>query len=116
MLKFMWFKHTIIGCAGHCDLDQFLLHSFDDQLSYYDTVLIASLVQSLEDLCSQYDLTVRTSTGDIVQFIYGADGLDPAAMEGKDRPVDFKRVLDGIRVSEITPVSECNDVRCSHIL
>ncbi|XP_064601918.1 DNA-directed RNA polymerase III subunit RPC1-like [Liolophura sinensis] len=64
------------------------------------------LVKSLEDLCSQYDLTVRTSTGDIVQFIYGADGLDPAAMEGKDRPVDCKRVLDGIRANTMCDVRE----------
>ena len=54
--------------------------------------------QSLEDLCSHYDLTVRNSMGDIVQFIYGGDGLDPAAMEGKDKPVDFKRVLEFTRV------------------
>lgn len=55
-------------------------------------------MKSLEDLCSQYDLTVRSSTGDIIQFIYGGDGLDPAAMEGKDEPLEFKRVLDNIKV------------------
>ncbi|KAG7257106.1 hypothetical protein CRUP_002887 [Coryphaenoides rupestris] len=55
------------------------------------------LVKSLEDLCSQYDLTVRSSMGDIIQFSYGGDGLDPAAMEGKDEPLEFKRVLDNIR-------------------
>lgn len=43
-------------------------------------------------------MTVRSSTGDIIQFIYGGDGLDPAAMEGKDEPLEFKRVLDNIRV------------------
>lgn len=58
-------------------------------------------MKSLEDLCSQYDLTVRSSTGDIIQFIYGGDGLDPAAMEGKDEPLEFKRVLDNIRVSRV---------------
>uniref|UniRef100_A0A3P8RTB4 DNA-directed RNA polymerase subunit n=1 Tax=Amphiprion percula TaxID=161767 RepID=A0A3P8RTB4_AMPPE len=62
------------------------------------------LVKSLEDLCSQYDLTVRSSTGDIIQFIYGGDGLDPAAMEGKDEPLEFKRVLDNIRA-----VYACSD-------
>lgn len=56
-------------------------------------------MKSLEDLCSQYDLTVRSSTGDIIQFIYGGDGLDPAAMEGKDEPLEFRRVLDNVRVS-----------------
>ena len=52
----------------------------------------------MEDLCSHYDMTVRSSTSEIVQFVYGADGLDPAAMEGKDRPVDFRRVYDHVRV------------------
>ncbi|MED6272493.1 DNA-directed RNA polymerase III subunit RPC1, partial [Characodon lateralis] len=61
------------------------------------------LVKSLEDLCSQYDLTVRSSTGDIIQFIYGGDGLDPAAMEGKDEPLEFKRVLDNIRAVHTCP-------------
>ncbi len=39
------------------------------------------LVKALEDLSTQYDYTVRTSTGGVVQFIYGDDGLDPAGME-----------------------------------
>jgi len=55
-------------------------------------------MQSLEDLCSQYDLTVRNSEGYIVQFMYGGDGLDPAAMEGKDRTVEFSRVMQHIKV------------------
>jgi hypothetical protein len=45
---------------------------------------------------------VRSSTGDIIQFIYGGDGLDPAAMEGKDEPLEFKRVLDNIKVGYST--------------
>ena len=51
------------------------------------------LVKCLEDLCVQYDMTVRTCTNDVVQFLYGGDSLDPTYMEGKDQPVDFKRVL-----------------------
>jgi len=52
------------------------------------------LMKSLEDLRCAYDGTVRTSTGEIIQFTYGGDGLDPTYMEGKDRPVDFPRALD----------------------
>lgn len=48
------------------------------------------ILQSLEDLCCQYDMTVRSSTGDIIQFSFGGDSLDPVAMEGKDEPVDFQ--------------------------
>ncbi|XP_071130930.1 DNA-directed RNA polymerase III subunit RPC1-like [Mytilus edulis] len=64
------------------------------------------LVKSLEDLCSHYDLTVRTSTNDIVQFIYGGDGLDPVHMEGKDQPMDFRRVLDHIRANTHSEVQQ----------
>eukprot|EP00794_Sanderia_malayensis_P012251 gene12251-13513_t len=62
------------------------------------------LVKSLEDLSSQYDLTVRTSTNDVVQFIYGEDGLDPTCMEGKDKPVDMQRIFAHCR-----SVNRCPD-------
>jgi DNA-directed RNA polymerase II subunit RPB1 len=39
------------------------------------------LVKAMEDLKVEYDGTVRNSTGDIVQFLYGEDGMDGAAME-----------------------------------
>jgi DNA-directed RNA polymerase III subunit RPC1 len=50
-------------------------------------------------LClSQYDNTVRNSTGGIVQLLYGDDGLDPVSMEGKDgTPVDFRRLFMRVR-------------------
>lgn len=47
-------------------------------------------MQSLEDLCLHYDLTVRNSSGDIVQFLYGGDGLDPTYMEGELKLVIMK--------------------------
>lgn len=65
------------------------------------------MLQSLEDLCSQYDQTVRSSNGEIVQFEYGGDGLDPACMEGKDKPVDFRRILEHVRVSHAFSVNPC---------
>jgi len=39
------------------------------------------LVKALEDVMAKYDGTIRNSLGDIVQFIYGEDGLDGAAIE-----------------------------------
>ena len=36
---------------------------------------------------------------DIVQFIYGEDGLDPACMEGKDKPIEVHRIFQHVRVS-----------------
>lgn len=51
------------------------------------------LVKSLEDLSSQYDSTIRTSSADIVQFKYGDDSLDPEQMEGRGKPVSFERAF-----------------------
>ena len=39
-------------------------------------------------------MTVRSSIGEIVQFTFGGDSLDPVAMEGKDKPVDFKVMIE----------------------
>jgi DNA-directed RNA polymerase III subunit RPC1 len=46
----------------------------------------------LEDLTTHYDASVRNSTGGVVQFKYGDDGLDPACLEGDAQPIDFTRV------------------------
>jgi DNA-directed RNA polymerase II subunit RPB1 len=39
------------------------------------------LVKALEDLSARYDGTVRNSLGDIIQFLYGEDGLDAMIIE-----------------------------------
>lgn len=39
------------------------------------------LVKALEDAEARYDGTVRNSLGDIIQFVYGEDGLDGIAIE-----------------------------------
>jgi DNA-directed RNA polymerase II subunit RPB1 len=39
------------------------------------------LVKALEDVAVTYDGTVRNSLGDIVQFVYGEDGMDGASVE-----------------------------------
>jgi DNA-directed RNA polymerase III subunit RPC1 len=51
------------------------------------------LMKALEDLSTHYDMSVRSATGGVVQFCYGDDGLDPAAMEGDGAPVNFARNL-----------------------
>ena len=60
-----------------------------------DVVHVAD--QALEDLSMQYDRTVRNSESTVVQFTYGNDGLDPACMEGDDRPVVLERVMTNIK-------------------
>jgi len=41
------------------------------------------LVKALEDVMAKYDGTVRNSLGDIVQFVYGEDGLDAVCIENQ---------------------------------
>lgn len=41
------------------------------------------LVKALEELMVKYDGTVRNSLGDIIQFLYGEDGLDGAHIENQ---------------------------------
>jgi DNA-directed RNA polymerase II subunit RPB1 len=50
------------------------------------------LVKALEDVMAKYDGTVRNSLGDIVQFIYGEDGLDAVYIE--------KQRVDHINMTE----------------
>jgi DNA-directed RNA polymerase II subunit RPB1 len=55
------------------------------------------LVKALEDVSTRYDGTVRNSLGDIIQFIYGEDGLDAMHIEKQTmdhwtiRDADFER-------------------------
>ncbi|KAF3423619.1 hypothetical protein E2986_12478 [Frieseomelitta varia] len=84
---------------------EFFFHTMGGREGLVDTAVKTAetgymqrrLVKSLEDLCLHYDMTVRNSVGDIVQILYGGDGLDPTYMEGKDCPVDYKRILDHVR-------------------
>lgn len=54
------------------------------------------LSQALEDLSIKYDHTVRTSDGQIVQFVYGDDGLNPIMMEDKNRPASLEKVFQHV--------------------
>lgn len=72
------------------------------------------LVKCLEDLVVQYDGTVRTAIGEVVEFKYGADGLDPTFMESKDRPVDYARQWMHLRA--MCPNREAKTVKATEIL
>ena len=78
---------------------EFLFHAISGREGLVDTAVKTAetgymsrrLMKSLEDLSTQYDDTVRTSGGGIVQFQFGADKLDPVNMEGSAVPVNFPR-------------------------
>jgi DNA-directed RNA polymerase subunit A' len=47
------------------------------------------LINALQDLYVEYDGTVRTPEGSIIQFRYGEDGIDPMkSVHGKGVSVD----------------------------
>ena len=66
------------------------------------------LMKALEDLCVQYNYSVTTSSGDILQFLYGDDGVDPMQMDD-GAVVNFNRLMSYSssicnRVSKNNPV------------
>ncbi|KAF2427221.1 beta and beta-prime subunits of DNA dependent RNA-polymerase [Tothia fuscella] len=78
---------------------EFLFHAMSGREGLVDTAVKTAetgymsrrLIKSLEDAHVAYDNTVRNSAGNIVNFTFGTDALDPAMLEGKGRPVDFER-------------------------
>merc|ERR1711939_610062 len=78
---------------------EFLFHAVGGRVGLVDTAVKTAetgymsrrLMKSLEDLSTQYDDTVRNSSGIVVQFQFGADKLDPVDMEGTAVPVHFVR-------------------------
>ncbi|KAL1672708.1 hypothetical protein EV122DRAFT_271324 [Schizophyllum commune] len=78
---------------------EFLFHAISGREGLVDTAVKTAetgymqrrLMKALEDLTTQYDLTVRNSAAGVVQFRYGDDGLDPACLEGDAQPIDFER-------------------------
>lgn len=78
---------------------EFIFHAMSGREGLVDTAVKTAetgymsrrLMKSLEDLSTQYDDTVRNSSGGIVQFQFGADKLDPVDMEGDAVPVHFER-------------------------
>ncbi|ETO12662.1 hypothetical protein RFI_24716, partial [Reticulomyxa filosa] len=44
------------------------------------------LIKAMEDVMVCYDRTVRNSLGDVIQFLYGEDGLDAVHIESQSMP------------------------------
>ena len=55
------------------------------------------LINALEHLRIEYDGTVRNSIGDIVQFRYGEDGVDPAKSD-HGKAVNVSRLVEQIKI------------------
>merc|ERR1719217_1461186 len=85
---------------------EFFFHTMGGREGLVDTAVKTAetgymarrLMKALEDLSLRYDLTVRTSAGDVVQFAFGDDGLNPARMEGSSsKPLDFQYVMQHVQ-------------------
>ncbi|KAG9046551.1 hypothetical protein FS837_004207 [Tulasnella sp. UAMH 9824] len=78
---------------------EFLFHAISGREGLVDTAVKTAetgymqrrLMKALEDLTTQYDLSVRNSVGGVVQFRYGDDGLDPQCLEGEAQPIQYGR-------------------------
>jgi len=55
------------------------------------------LINALEHLRIEYDSTVRNSVGDIIQFRYGEDGVDPAKSD-HGKAVNVGRLVEQIKI------------------
>ena len=80
-----FFFHTMAGREG----------LIDTAVKTADTgYMQRRLIKAMEDIVVVYDSSVRNSEGNIVQFIYGDDGLDPVHCEEyEDFPIDIDRLV-----------------------
>ncbi len=85
---------------------EFFFHTMGGREGLVDTAVKTAetgymqrrLMKALEDLSVQYDNTVRSSGGKVVQMRYGDDGLDPSEMESDSgRPVNFAHLLESVK-------------------
>ncbi|MFH1327924.1 MAG: DNA-directed RNA polymerase subunit A' [Candidatus Bathyarchaeota archaeon] len=99
---------------------EFFFHSMGGREGLVDTAVRTQqsgymqrrLVNALQDIRIEYDETVRTATGQIVQFRYGEDAVDPAKSD-HGRAVNIERLIDRVRLStgegRVAPVKYAND-------
>src|SRR5215212_6756194 len=86
---------------------QFFFHAMGGREGLVDTAVRTQqsgymqrrLINALEHLKAEYDLTVRDPHGNIIQFRYGDDGIDPAKSDhgeavNIDRLVEAESVVD----------------------
>jgi len=83
---------------------EFFFHTMGGREGLVDTAVKTAetgymqrrLMKAMEDLSIKYDNTVRNSSGDIVEFLYGDDSLDSLSMESDNLPVCFPRLFNRV--------------------
>jgi len=89
------------------DAIEFFFHAMGGREGLVDTAVRTQqsgymqrrLINALEHIRLEYDSTVRDSAGDIIQFRYGEDGVDPAKSD-HGKAVNVSRLIDQIRIGE----------------
>ena len=85
---------------------EFFFHTIGGREGLVDTAVKTAetgymqrrLMKALEDICIQYNYSVTTSNGDILQFVYGDDGVDPMQME-ENGIINYDRHLNFIKTT-----------------
>jgi DNA-directed RNA polymerase subunit A' len=68
------------------------------------------LINALEHLKIEYDLTVRDPHGNIIEFVYGEDGIDPAKSD-HGIAVNIERLIESESVVDEGEKASDNDVK-----
>ena len=74
---------------------ELFFHAMGGRVGLIDTAIKTSttgyiqrrLIKGLEDLMVNYDMTVRSNKGKIVQFVYGEDNIDTVKVENQQIPI-----------------------------
>jgi DNA-directed RNA polymerase subunit A' len=88
------------------DSVEFFFHAMGGREGLVDTAVRTQqsgymqrrLINALEHLRLEYDGTVRSSAGDIIQFKYGEDGVDPAKSD-HGKAVNVSRLIEQIKIA-----------------
>jgi len=89
--------------AGCLTPTEYFFHSMGGREGLVDTAVRTSrsgymqrrLINALENLKVEDDLTVRDTDSEIIQFMYGEDGVDPMRSAG-GLAVDVNRIISDI--------------------
>jgi DNA-directed RNA polymerase subunit A' len=89
------------------DAIEFFFHAMGGREGLVDTAVRTQqsgymqrrLINALEHIRLEYDSTVRDSAGDIIQFRYGEDGVDPAKSD-HGKAVNVSRLIEQIKLGE----------------
>lgn len=73
------------------NITEFFFHRMTGRIGLINTAINTAetgyisrkLIKALEDMVVKYDRTVRNAKGEIIQFLYGDNGLDPTRLEGQ---------------------------------